>query len=109
MSVHDWIQTICAVIGVILGLYALAPDRRAQLREGIRAVSSTLVIIVFYLILILLIGVYGQEIVQFAHSQAPISRYEIINLILNVLSIGGLVWACGFLYANLGKGKKARQ
>ncbi|MNJ42207.1 hypothetical protein D3C77_371640 [compost metagenome] len=107
LSVHDWIQTVCAVIGVILGLYALAPKRGAQLREGIRAVSSTLVIIAFYLILILMIGVYGKEIVLFARSQAPIARYEVINLILNVLMIGGLVWACFFLRANLGKGKKS--
>lgn len=107
MSVHDWIQTVCAVIGIILGLYALEPERRKQLREGIRAVSSTLVIIAFYLTLILMMGVYGKEIVLFARSQAPIARYEVINLILNVLSIGALVWACFFLRANLGKGKKA--
>ena len=107
MSVHDWIQTACAIFGVVLGLYALEPERRKQLREGIRAVSSTLLVIASYLLLISLIVVYGQEVVLFARSQEPMTRYEVINLIINVIGIGWLIWGCFFLRANLGKSKEA--
>jgi hypothetical protein len=109
LAVHDLIQTACAVIAILLGLYGLEPERRKQLRNGLRAVSSTVMIGAFYLVLAALIYMSGQEVVQFARSTTPITRLEIIDLIINMLSICGFVWAGFFLLANLGRGAKNKQ
>ena len=109
MSGHDWLQTICAVLTTIVAVYSLDPGRRKQLREAIQAVSSTLFMVISYLFLLALICIYGEEVYQFGRSNAPMTRFEVLNLILNIISIGMFVWVTIYLLSNLGKGKKAKQ
>ncbi|QUW64384.1 hypothetical protein KFQ04_17060 [Pseudomonas synxantha] len=106
MAVHDLIQTACAVIAIVLALYGLEAERRTQLRNALRAVSSTVMIGAFYIVLAALIYMSVQEVVQFARSKAPMTRIEIVDLVINSLSICGFVWAGFFLFANLGRGPK---
>lgn len=109
MAVHDLIQTACAVIAILLALYGLEAERRTQLRNALRAVSSTVMIGAFYIVLAALIYMSVEEVVQFARSKAPMTRIEIVDLIINSLSICGFVWAGFFLFANLGRGPKNSQ
>lgn len=106
MSIADWIQSTCAVLAVLLTLYNLEPERRARLRETVRALTSRVITASLYLPLIAIIVLFGSEIVDFSHGEAPIQRYEVINLLCNVLSVGAAVWACIFLYGNAGRGTK---
>jgi hypothetical membrane protein len=94
---------------MLLAAYGLEPERRKQLRQRVGAASSKVLMLVCYLMLFMFMYVYGSEIVQFGRSQEPISRYEILNLIINVISMGFFVWACFYLYGNLGRGSKARK
>jgi uncharacterized membrane protein YidH (DUF202 family) len=109
VSGHDWIQTICAVLALAVAVYSLDPERRKQLQEAIQAVSSTLFMVISYLFLLALMCIYGEEIYQFGRSTAPMTRFEVLNLILNIISIGMFVWVTIYLLTNLGKGKKAKQ
>ena len=106
MTVAEWIQSTCAVAALALAVYSLEPARRAQLRESLRAVTSTILTGLLYLLLIVLIGLYGSEIVAFGRKDAPIQRFEVIDLIVNFIAICAFVWCCFYLYANLGRGTK---
>lgn len=109
LSLPDWIQTVCAVLTLCLAVFILDSERKAKLRDGLRAVTSTLATIFAYSLLTLFICVYAQEVILFARSQEPMQRYEVVNLILNVVGICWLLWAGVFLYRNLGKGTKAQE
>jgi Na+-driven multidrug efflux pump len=106
LSIAEWISSSCAVAGVFLAAYNLEPERRARLRESVRAVTSKIITVALYLPLLLIVVVFGSEIVDFSRSAAPIERFEIINLILNFIAVGAAVWSGVYLYGNLGRGTK---